>query len=92
MASAALAGSPAKTPPRLPAAIAKASPEELQKMVVDALVKMRKKDKRIEELTAAAAAAGAAATAAPAEAELGVTEALQQQVRSQHPRYPTSVA
>ena len=81
MASAAAKSTAGKGPPRLPAAIANATLEELQKMFVDTLVKMRKKDRRIEELAAAATAA-AVPGSVPSDgdaAEPAMTAALQQQ-------------
>lgn len=82
MASAAARSTAGKGPTRLPAAIANATLEELQKMFVDTLVKMRKKDRRIEELTAAATAATAPGSihSDGDASEPAVTAALRQQV------------
>lgn len=82
MASAAARSTAGKGPSRLPAAIANATLEELQKMFVDTLVKMRKKDRRIEELTAAATAAAAPGSVhSDGDAsEPAMTAALRQQV------------
>jgi hypothetical protein len=44
-------GTPSRAAPRLPAAIANASMEELQKMCFDTLKKLRDRDRRIKELT-----------------------------------------
>lgn len=57
-------GTPSKGAPRLPAAIANASLEELQKMCLDTLKKLRDKDRRIKELSSAAVPTGATAAAA----------------------------
>lgn len=75
--------SPAKAPPKLPAAITNASLEELQRLCLDTLKKLRARDKRIEELSAAAAKADGAASGAPDAAQLN---ALQQQASL--PRIP----
>ena len=64
-----------RAPPKLPAVIANASLEDLQKLCLDTLKKLRARDKRIEELTASAAAVPDGS--APAAAEL---DALRQQV------------
>ncbi len=81
MASAGGAKSPAKAPPKLPAVIANASLEELQKLCLDTLKKLRARDKRIEELSSAAAAATAApADAAAPGADTAELNALRQQV------------
>lgn len=62
-------GTPSKGAPRLPAAIANATLEELQKMCLDTLKKLRDKDRRIKELSSVAAAAGTAATDAGKDAK-----------------------
>ncbi len=77
MASAGGAKSPAKAPPKLPAVIANASLEELQKLCVDTLKKLRARDKRIEELSCAAA------VAAPIDAATGGDSAKLDDLRQQ---------
>lgn len=76
MASASGGRSPAKIPLKLPAAIANASLEELQKLCLDTLKKLRARDKRIEELSVAVATPKAPAPSAGDAAHL---DALQQQ-------------
>lgn len=80
MASAGGAKSPAKAPPKLPAVIANASLEELQKLCVDTLKKLRARDKRIEELNCAAAVAAPAPVDAATGGDSAKLDDLRQQV------------